>query len=236
MAHKDVPAGAYSYYGLILTFQDALLLLEGARRKLVPTVKKRLNDAERKLIRDGSVYAWSEAECGMKRWTDGRSWLALKIKGPFLTYREHDKSGNLMPHGLTKQIFSLTTQQDGKLHLVAYYDLRKRELGEITGSRPSLDEKLVGLLLDPAIYTNESPQKPSPLAPQQKLHYNPYPEVWLAPPMYQMSLPMYAPIAPHSYGVPPHVPKTHLPNIYVPPRDPYPPQPVPYSRAELYSV
>lgn len=143
-----------TYHGLILTLQDALMLLEGTRRQLLPSVKRRLNDVERKHIRAGSVYAWNETECGMKRWTDGKNWLASKVKGPFLTYQEHDEFRNVKVGGLIKQIFSLTTKQNDKLHLIAYYDPQARAKG-VTTQVPSQDPRLAKLRLDPAVYLND---------------------------------------------------------------------------------
>lgn len=143
-----------TYRGHILTLQDALLVLEATRLNLLPQVKRRFNDVERKLISPGSVYAWNEMQCGMKRWTDGKNWLASKVKGPFLTYQEYDESRNLKIHGLVKQSFSLTTKQNEKLHLIAYYDPQDRARG-IGGNVPSQDEFFAKLRFDPSVYLHE---------------------------------------------------------------------------------
>lgn len=144
-----------TYHGLILSLQDALLVLEATRLKLLPNVRRRLNSIERKQILEGLVFAWNESECGMKRWTDGKYWLASKVKSPFLTYQEYDETRNVKPNGLVKQIFSLTTKQGEKLHLVAYYDPEKRSKGTVTGDVPSQDSKLLKLRLDPLVYLND---------------------------------------------------------------------------------
>lgn len=144
-----------TYHGLILSLQDALLVLEATRLKILPNVRRRLNDVERKQILEGLVFAWNESECGMKRWTDGKLWLASKVKSPFLTYQEHDEFRNIKPNGLIKQIFSLTTKQNEKLHLVAYYDPKKRSQGIITEKVPSQDPKLKNIQLDPFVYLND---------------------------------------------------------------------------------
>lgn len=144
-----------TYHGLILTLQDALLLLEGTRRNLLPKVKRRLSDFERKHITAGSVFAWNETELGMKRWTDGKYWLALKVKGPFLIYQELDVARNLKINGLVKQSFLLTTKQGEKLHLIAYYNPEDRAKDIPTGTIPSQDPLLQSLLLDPAVYLND---------------------------------------------------------------------------------
>jgi hypothetical protein len=80
--------------GWIETTGDALLILEAARRGLIPRVTRRLVDAERKMITSGSVFVFDEDESGIKRWTDGLFWSPSRILGNFLLYRETDKRGN----------------------------------------------------------------------------------------------------------------------------------------------
>ncbi|KAF9075458.1 Gti1/Pac2 family-domain-containing protein [Rhodocollybia butyracea] len=77
----------------IETTQDALLILEAARRGLIPRVRRRLVDSERKLITSGSVFVFDEDESGIKRWTDGFFWSPSRILGNFLLYRETGKRG-----------------------------------------------------------------------------------------------------------------------------------------------
>ncbi|KAI0033596.1 Gti1/Pac2 family-domain-containing protein, partial [Vararia minispora EC-137] len=79
--------------GWIETTGDALIILEAARRGLIPRVTRRLVDAERKMITSGSVFVFDEEESGIKRWTDGLFWSASRILGNFLLYRETDKRG-----------------------------------------------------------------------------------------------------------------------------------------------
>jgi Gti1/Pac2 family transcription factor len=79
--------------GFIETTGDALLILEAARRGLIPRVTRRLVDAERKMITSGSVFVFDEDESGIKRWTDGFYWSPSRILGNFLLYRETDKRG-----------------------------------------------------------------------------------------------------------------------------------------------
>lgn len=79
--------------GWIETTGDALLILEAARRGLIPRVTRRLVDAERKMITSGSVFVFDEDESGIKRWTDGFFWSPSRILGNFLLYRETDKRG-----------------------------------------------------------------------------------------------------------------------------------------------
>ncbi|KAG2155299.1 Gti1/Pac2 family-domain-containing protein [Suillus bovinus] len=73
--------------GWIETTGDALLILEAARRGLIPRVTRRLVDAERKMITSGSVFVFDEDESGIKRWTDGFFWSPSRILGNFLLYR-----------------------------------------------------------------------------------------------------------------------------------------------------
>ncbi len=83
MSHPDPP-----WSGWISTTGDALLILEAARRGLIPRVTRRLVDAERKMICSGSVFVFDEEESGIKRWTDGYFWSPSRILGNFLLYRE----------------------------------------------------------------------------------------------------------------------------------------------------
>ena len=70
--------------GWIETTGDALLILEAARRGLIPRVTRRLVDSERKMITSGSVFVFDEDESGIKRWTDGFIWSPSRILGNFL--------------------------------------------------------------------------------------------------------------------------------------------------------
>ena len=79
--------------GWIETTGDALLILEAAKRGLIPRVTRRLVDSERKMITSGSVFVFDEDESGIKRWTDGFFWSPSRILGNFLIYRETDKRG-----------------------------------------------------------------------------------------------------------------------------------------------
>lgn len=79
--------------GWIETTGDALLILEAARRGLIPRVTRRLVDSERKMITSGSVFVFDEDESGIKRWTDGFYWSPSRILGNFLLYRETEKRG-----------------------------------------------------------------------------------------------------------------------------------------------
>ncbi|KAJ1918631.1 Gluconate transport-inducing protein [Mycoemilia scoparia] len=77
-----------TYYGLVETSFDVLILFEACRLGLIKQVQRRLSDSERMAIRSGSVFVWDEEQSGMKRWTDGRSWSPSRVQGCFLTYYE----------------------------------------------------------------------------------------------------------------------------------------------------
>jgi hypothetical protein len=79
--------------GWIESTGDALLILEAARRGLIPRVTRRLVESERKMITSGSVFVFDEDESGIKRWTDGFFWSPSRILGNFLLYRETEKRG-----------------------------------------------------------------------------------------------------------------------------------------------
>lgn len=79
--------------GFVQTTGDALLLLEAARRGIIPRVTRRLVDGERRMINSGAVFVFDEDESGIKRWTDGYFWSPSRILGNFLIYRETERKG-----------------------------------------------------------------------------------------------------------------------------------------------
>ncbi|PWN87864.1 hypothetical protein FA10DRAFT_179012 [Acaromyces ingoldii] len=80
-----------TYHGYISSTHDALLVFECVRRGVMPKIKRRLRDDERKLIRSGQVFVFDERESGIKRWTDGLLWSPSRILMNFLIYRQIDK-------------------------------------------------------------------------------------------------------------------------------------------------
>ncbi|KAF8516509.1 Gti1/Pac2 family-domain-containing protein [Gautieria morchelliformis] len=95
---QEEPVQAWTdppWTGWIETTGDALLILEAARRGMIPRVTRRLVDSERRMITSGSVFVFDEDESGIKRWTDGFFWSPSRILGNFLLYRETDKKANL---------------------------------------------------------------------------------------------------------------------------------------------
>jgi len=57
-----------TFYGIIETTSDALLLFEASHLGIVQKVRRRLHEKERKELRSGSCYIFSESESGIKRW------------------------------------------------------------------------------------------------------------------------------------------------------------------------
>lgn len=82
-----------SYSGFIGSTNDAVLVMQAVLAGDLPAVDHRPHDRERPaLIRSGHVFVFIEELSGIKRWTDGVSWLASRILGRFLVYRELDPS------------------------------------------------------------------------------------------------------------------------------------------------
>lgn len=73
------------FYGWIDTTWDALLILEAARKGIVPRVTRRFHDIEkRNMIQSGAVIVFTEEESGIKRWTDPYVWSASRMLGNFM--------------------------------------------------------------------------------------------------------------------------------------------------------
>jgi hypothetical protein len=127
--------------GWIETTGDALLILEAARRGMIPRVTRRLVDNERKMITSGSVFVFDEDESGIKRWTDGFFWSPSRILGNFLLYRETDKRGvshktrsSDVAEGDKGESQSLSRPKN-EMHLLGHERLRERTLvGSLTNA------------------------------------------------------------------------------------------------------
>lgn len=87
-------------------------LIDKARKGEIGMVRRRLTEIEKKAIRPGSVFIYSERGSGIKRWTDSKTWSPSRVLGPFLTYKE-------LQGDLYKKTFTLKFQ-DNTFHLVAY--------------------------------------------------------------------------------------------------------------------
>lgn len=136
-----------TYNGAVVTVDDALLILEGCRLGILPEVKRHLTGDQRNNINPYTVYAWDETACGMKRWTDGKTWLASRVQGFFLTYRELDSDKNIKHNGLVKQSFSVTTKQNRRLHVIAY--IRPAEQFSLQAVPPPQQQLLLPYSVNP---------------------------------------------------------------------------------------
>ncbi|KAF9586525.1 hypothetical protein BGW38_002997 [Lunasporangiospora selenospora] len=151
-----------TYFGLIKTPHDALLIFEACHVGIISRVHRRLSDIERQAVRSGSVYCFDEREAGMRRWTDGKSWSPSRVTGSFLTYREVDDtqtgpSGKSVyrADGLLKQSFSITTSDNKKLHLISYYTAEDVSSGRLYET-PSKDMQFEGVVIPKGIYPETS--------------------------------------------------------------------------------
>lgn len=73
------------FRGWIKTTEDALLVLEAARRGVVPRVTRRFHELEKhKILTSGAVVVFTEEESGIKRWTDPYLWSASRVMGNFV--------------------------------------------------------------------------------------------------------------------------------------------------------
>ncbi|KAF8951827.1 hypothetical protein BGZ52_009536 [Haplosporangium bisporale] len=147
-----------TYFGLIKTPQDALVIFEG-----------KLSDIERQSVRSGSVYCFDEREAGMRRWTDGKSWSPSRVTGSFLTYRELEEAVPSLagkniyrPDGLLKQSFSITTSENQKLHLISYFTNDDVNSGRLIVT-PTQDPRFAKLVIPSGIYPETAPSdQPTP--------------------------------------------------------------------------
>ncbi|KAK9703880.1 Gluconate transport-inducing protein [Basidiobolus ranarum] len=172
-----------TYYGVIESIQDALLIFEACRLGYLRRVQRRLSDKERQSLRSGSVYVWEEEEAGMRRWTDGRTWSPSRVHGSFLTYSELEgkrksvkltdsppmpsMTGNFMDlevdNGcLIKQSLSCTTADHRRLHLVAYY--RKSQLSVDKTPSPSKDPFFAQIVIPKGLYPDMTDEWPVSLS------------------------------------------------------------------------
>ncbi|KAG0030643.1 hypothetical protein BGZ81_002379 [Podila clonocystis] len=178
------PNSMETYFGLIKTPHDALIIFEGkfllfhslsfvslpaaeslhsCHVGIISRVHRRLSDIERQSVRSGSVYCFDEREAGMRRWTDGKSWSPSRVTGSFLTYRELEDtpaantgSKNVYrADGLLKQSFSITTSDNKKLHLISYYT-NEDVSSERIFETPSRDPRFTNIVIPRGIYPETS--------------------------------------------------------------------------------
>jgi len=142
------------FYGWIDTTWDALLVLEAARRGIVPRVTRRFHDIEkRNMIRSGAVIVFTEEESGIKRFTDPYVWSASRMLGNFMIYREREDAQNAKVLPATYR----STLQKPKQHIEgvepdlerAIYGSWKRGKGL---KKDGLMKKTFSLVVDGATY------------------------------------------------------------------------------------
>jgi hypothetical protein len=183
-----------TYHGQITTPGDAILLFEACRQGILPRVQRRLSERERAGIKHGSVFIWDEREAGMRRWTDGKSWSASRVVGPYLTYREiegrksssankrkwastgspteeHSDTGDAESFryktgGLLKQSYSITTTDEQRLHLVSYLEQAQDATEHLIA--PTRDHSLAHLIIPEGLY-------PDPTGLHEPVRNAPYP-------------------------------------------------------------
>lgn len=80
--------GIETFIGCLHSEKDIALLIDLCQNNLLPRVKRRLNDFERRRIRNGSIFVYEESESKIKRWTDGKIWSPSRCSGLFLIYTE----------------------------------------------------------------------------------------------------------------------------------------------------
>ena len=78
---------AETFNGYINTLEEAVMLAQACDLYIVPCVKNRLTERERRQITCGSIFVFCEEESGIKRWTDGKAWSPSRIFGNFLIYK-----------------------------------------------------------------------------------------------------------------------------------------------------
>ncbi|KAF9044591.1 hypothetical protein BDZ89DRAFT_1059071 [Hymenopellis radicata] len=127
-----------SWFGWIPTTFDALQVIEGGRRGVIPRVTRRLVDTEHNKICSGSVFVFDEEESGIDKWRDKYLWSPHRRDENFYICQEvsvrprpkgNDENGEeshidnapqLKVDGLIKKTFTVTIN-DRRLHLISYY-------------------------------------------------------------------------------------------------------------------
>ncbi|KAI5179251.1 Gti1/Pac2 family transcription factor, partial [Pancytospora epiphaga] len=77
-----------SYNCCIHSEEECTMLVECARNGLIKKVNQRLSDVEKKGIRPGDIFIYTEDEAQIIRWTDKKTWTPSRVQGIFLTYKD----------------------------------------------------------------------------------------------------------------------------------------------------
>lgn len=90
------------------------LILEQAVMGRIRRIRRRMNERERRCIKAGDIFVYSEEESKIKRWTDSRKWSPSRVHGSFMMYFE-TKDNNPM----IKKTYS-AIYKGFKYHIVFY--------------------------------------------------------------------------------------------------------------------
>lgn len=103
-----------SFNGSIETESDCIILIDLARKGIIPRIQRRLTTRERREIRHGSVFVYCEEESKIRRWTDDMSWTPSRVQGVFLVYRQLLNNSPMI-----KKTYSATCRGTS-FHIVGY--------------------------------------------------------------------------------------------------------------------
>lgn len=114
-----------TFFGYVNSIWQALILIEAARLGVLPRIKRRLRETDRRSIKSGAIFVWDEEEAGIIRWTDGLRWSSSKDFGDFVAYvqKEDDNAEEFIPFSelLHKKVLSVVTADKRRFHLASYY-------------------------------------------------------------------------------------------------------------------
>ncbi|KAI9138717.1 hypothetical protein BKA69DRAFT_1090309 [Paraphysoderma sedebokerense] len=137
-----------TFFGYVNSIWQALILIEAARQGVLPRIKRRLRETDRRSIKSGirahnfnyptanrrfiltrtspgAIFVWDEEEAGIIRWTDGLRWSSSKDFGDFVAYvqKEDDNAEEFIPFSelLHKKVLSVVTADKRRFHLASYY-------------------------------------------------------------------------------------------------------------------
>jgi hypothetical protein len=134
------------FYGWIDTTWDALLILEAARRGIVPRVTRRFHDIEkRNMIRSGAVIVFTEEESGIKRFTDPYVWSASRMLGNFMVCDVRVQTVSAMLIKYTLQIYrEREDAQQSKMLPAPFRSTLEKPKQHVESVEPDLERAIYG--------------------------------------------------------------------------------------------
>lgn len=134
------------FYGWIDTTWDALLILEAARKGVVPRVTRRFHDIEkRNMIRSGAVIVFTEEESGIKRWTDPYIWSASRMLGNFMVRYTYLREKGTATFNRTLKIYrEREDPRDVKTLPATYRSTLQKPKETPDGLDPELERRIYG--------------------------------------------------------------------------------------------